>query len=190
MTNRTSGRGPVRNGAIGGVLLLLIGLLDGCSDRQTIELGSLFAFGDGHSTVCIPALRDATDVAFGFDALNNTGDSPLSITHVELVDSVGLNVAGSYVVPLPPHDALIGVSAGWPLSASRTAEIPGWDLSKYTDGVVPAANTSADVYNLLIHLQISAALPATFSAMRIEYTYHDDSFYQNTAVGLRVAAEC
>jgi hypothetical protein len=135
-------------------------------------------------------LPNATNVAFGFDALTNTGDSPLSITRVEPVDSVGLKVANSYVVPLPPNEALIGVTTGWPLSASRTARIPGWNLSNYTDGVVPVANSGGAVYNLLIHLEISAALPATFSALRIEYTYRNASFYQNTAVGLRVAAEC
>jgi len=104
----------------------------------------------------------------GANVIRYTGEAPLVITKVDLVDGQGLGVVGALVLPVTTTP--VGSSAQWPPPKTTLAHaLPaeGARMSRH----------GATQLNLVVHLvRIKADRPVRAAALRIFYTVGDEEW--------------
>lgn len=137
--------------------------------------------GTGNSTVCLPE-RGSRDFTNGSNVIRYSGEEPLTITKVDLVDGDGFGVVEVLLVPVRPE--LVGSWSRWPPPAARTA----------LRGAVPAVGAEMgggreNEYNLVAHLTRSdVEHPVAAAALRLSYTVGKREYGSVAAVRIGVGS--
>ncbi|MET4078655.1 hypothetical protein [Janibacter sp. UYMM211] len=127
------------------------------------------------------------EYTYGFESLTNSGDAPLQIEQVSLVDPADVSIVDSFVAPIEKNangkgTLLIGVVKGWDL----TDEVKSGDLTPAADATVSSGQQASQ--NLVLHL--TARPGASFKAMQVHYRYEGSQFRRTSTVSVKFAAKC
>jgi hypothetical protein len=138
--------------------------------------------GTGNGTVCLQE-RGSRDFTNGSNVIRYSGEEPLAITKVDLVDGDGLEVDEALLVPVRPE--LVGSWSRWPPPKARTA----------LRGAEPAVGAQmgggrANEYNLVAHLTRSdVEHPIAAAALRLSYTVGKRKYGSVAAVRIGVRSD-
>ena len=164
------------------VLMIVIAYLLWGPGRR--DDGPLLAWGEG-GLVCLQK-RATTSISFGFNALRNTGDTPLVLQDIHLVAPVGVTMVSAEVVPVKNN--LIGAATGYPPPADALGQ-PGVDWGARRP--LAGATLGADHLNLLVRLARASDRDVTgFDALRIDYEADGNEYVASTTVRFRIRPSC
>lgn len=166
------------------LLAVYIGLmnLQACG---TSDDAPLIAGGD-QSLTCLDE-RGARMFTFGVDALRNSGDQPLKLSGIELIDAEGFTLTGAELVPAtgnlvgawsqypPPHEVTIQEGLLW---TSRREAIGA--------SIAPTIGHS-QVQNLVVQLsRKDHTARAQLAGLLLKYEAGGNGFEERTTAGLGV----
>jgi len=134
--------------------------------------------GGEPGTICAPVPLNG-DIVFGDVIALVDGQAPVTISSVELVDAVGIEVVGSYVVP---------VDGGSPIMTMLLTEpTAGWSDRRRAKG----ETLGAQPVNVALQVQRSGAGESKAAALRVTYTTEDGAtHYDDGSTSLRLADVC
>lgn len=152
----------------------LIGVLSGCAPTQ----GSVTTLGGEPGTICAAVPADG-EIVFG-DVISLV-DPARSITmkSVELIGAKGIEVLGTYVLPIDRSDPIMTMSLDNPSQ--------GWAHREKVDGTVLESQPA----NVVVEVRRSGTEEGTAEAMRVTYSTADGSdYFDEGTTSLRLADEC
>ena len=138
--------------------------------------------GEGQGTLCGP-VPSGQVLSDGFDALRNSGQTPVTIKAVSLADPHNLRLIGAYVIPVA-GSTLYGLRAGYPPVGGLDPGV-AWSKRHLAAGATVPHSDASHVANLVLVVKPTAAT-GTAAGTRIDYRVGGQSYQFQTQIKLVV----
>lgn len=144
--------------------------------------------GGDQGTLCMPT-KPGTAVTYGMEVLRNTGDEPVRLESVSLLDARATRVEEAFVVPIE-GGTLVGNWTSWPPPrAATTTKGVRWEQRKPVAGMLLPPQRKRD-FNLVLHAATSEHGTARFRAVRVAYTADGTQYVEDASTEVLLRRRC